>query len=50
VQVSTLPIPTERRYGSVRIALHGQSITLAGFPDVQVAVNDLLPPTDSSDY
>jgi Uma2 family endonuclease len=49
VQVSTRPIPTERRYGSVRIALRGQSITLAAFPDVQVAVNDLLPPGDSSD-
>jgi Uma2 family endonuclease len=49
VQVSTHPIPAERRYGSVRIALRGQSITLAAFPDLQVAVNDLLPPRDSSD-
>ena len=46
VQVSTRPIASERRYTSVRIALHGQSITLAAFPDVRLAVNDLLPPSD----
>lgn len=46
VQVATNPIPAERRYATVRIARRGEVITLAAFPDVQVAVDDLLPPAD----
>jgi Uma2 family endonuclease len=49
VQVSTSPIPAERRWGAVRIACRGETIALAAFPDVRVAVNDLLPPCDRDD-
>jgi hypothetical protein len=38
-------VPSERRYATVRVARHGETIVLAELPDV-VAVDDLLPPTD----
>jgi Uma2 family endonuclease len=49
VQVSTTPVPTERRYATVRIARRGETITLAALPDVTVAVDDLLPPAQSDE-
>jgi Uma2 family endonuclease len=49
VQVSTNPMPAERRWGAVRIACRGETIALAAFPEVRVAVNDLLPPRDLDD-
>lgn len=44
VQVSTNPVPSERRYATVRVARRGETITLATLPDVTVRVDDLLPP------
>jgi len=47
VQVSTSPIPSERRYATVRIARRGERIALIDLPGVSVTVDDLLPPADS---
>jgi Uma2 family endonuclease len=46
VQISTNPVPPERRYATVRVARRGETIVLAELPDVTVAVDDLLPPQD----
>lgn len=46
VLVSTTPVPADRRYASVRIARRGETVTLAAFPDVTLAVDDLLPPPE----
>jgi Uma2 family endonuclease len=44
VQVSTVPIASERRYAMIRIARRGETITLGMLPEVSVRVDDLLPP------
>jgi Uma2 family endonuclease len=44
VQVSTNPVPGERRYATVRIARCGETISLSALPEVAVRVDDLLPP------
>jgi Uma2 family endonuclease len=44
VQVSSNPIPSERRYAMVRVARRGETIILSTLPDVSVRVDDLLPP------
>ncbi len=46
VLVSASPVPADRRYALVRIARRGDTITLAAFPDVTLAVDDLLPPPE----
>ena len=42
------PIVGKRRYAVVRVARHGETITLVAFPHVTLAVDDLLPPRDDS--
>jgi Uma2 family endonuclease len=44
VQVSTVPIASERRYAMIRSARRGETISLTALPDVSVRVDDLLPP------
>jgi Uma2 family endonuclease len=46
VVVAARPLVRKRRYAVVRVARRGESITLAAFPDVTLAVDDLLPPAD----
>jgi Uma2 family endonuclease len=46
VQISTNPVPAERRYATVRVARRGETIALAELPDVTVAVDDLLATQD----
>src|SRR5262245_56537295 len=48
VVVAARPLIRKRRYAVVRLARRGETITLAAFPDVALAVDDLLPPTDGS--
>ena len=48
VVVAAQPIAGKRRYAVARVARHGETITLAAFPDVTLAVGDLLPPRDDS--
>ena len=42
------PVVRRRRYAVVRVAGRGETITLAAFPDVTLAVDDLLPPCEGS--
>ena len=48
VVVAAHPIVGKRCYAVARVARHGETITLAAFPDVTLAVEDLLPPRDDS--
>jgi Uma2 family endonuclease len=48
VVVAARPLVRKRRYAVVRVAGRGETITLAAFPDVTLAVGDLLPPADES--
>ena len=46
--VAAHPVVRKRRYAVVRVARRGETITLAAFPDVTLAVDDLLPPPEDS--
>jgi Uma2 family endonuclease len=46
VLVAAHPVVRKRHYAIVRVARRGDTITLAAFPDVTVAVDDLLPPAE----
>jgi len=48
VVAARLPLVRKRCYGVVRVARRGETIALAAFPDVTLAVDDLLPPTEES--
>src|SRR5262245_43161491 len=48
IVVAARPLVRNRRYAVLRVARRGESITLAAFPHVTVAVDDLLPPADES--
>src|SRR5262245_35440420 len=48
VVVAAHPLIRQRRYAIVRVARRGETITLAAFPDVRIAVDDLLPPPEGS--
>jgi len=46
VEVMTDPLASARVYGSRRIVRRGEHITLVAFPDVSLAVDDLMPPPE----
>jgi Uma2 family endonuclease len=48
VVVASQPRARTRGYAVVRVARRGEAITLAAFPDVTLAVDDLLSPADES--
>jgi Uma2 family endonuclease len=48
VVVAAHPLVRKRRYAVVRVARRGETITLAAFSDVTLAVDDLLPPAEGS--
>jgi Uma2 family endonuclease len=48
IVVAARPLVRKRCYGVVRVARRGETIALAAFPDVTLAVDDLLPPTEES--
>jgi Uma2 family endonuclease len=48
VVVASQPRARKRGDAVVRVARRGEAITLAAFPDVTLAVDDLLPPADES--
>jgi Uma2 family endonuclease len=48
VLVCTVPLVEERRYAIVRVARRDETITLVAFPEVTLAVDDLLPPPEGS--
>jgi Uma2 family endonuclease len=43
VEVFRVPDPKRRGWGETRIARHGERLSLVAFPDVTIAVDDLLP-------
>jgi Uma2 family endonuclease len=43
VEIFRAPEPESRRFGETRIGRRGERLSLVAFPDVTVAVDDLLP-------
>jgi len=46
VEVMTDPAPSARVYATRRVVPRGERITLVAFPDVSLAVDELMPPLD----